>query len=43
MMGAYLQTDKDVIARELEYVFDIFPRLKERVKQIAGTLSGGEQ
>jgi branched-chain amino acid transport system ATP-binding protein len=42
-MGAYLQKDKAAIARELEYVFSIFPRLKEREKQIAGTLSGGEQ
>jgi branched-chain amino acid transport system ATP-binding protein len=42
-MGAYLQRDRAVIARELDYVFGIFPRLKERVKQIAGTLSGGEQ
>ena len=43
MMGAYLQRDKQVIARELAYVFDTFPRLKEREKQVAGTLSGGEQ
>ena len=43
MMGAYLQRDKAVIARELELVFKTFPRLKEREKQIAGTLSGGEQ
>jgi branched-chain amino acid transport system ATP-binding protein len=43
MMGAYLQTDKQVIQQELEYVFGIFPRLKERQKQVAGTLSGGEQ
>ena len=42
-MGAYLQTDKAAITRELDYVFSIFPRLKEREKQIAGTLSGGEQ
>jgi len=42
-MGAYLQRDKAVIARELEYVFSVFPRLKEREKQISGTLSGGEQ
>jgi len=42
-MGAYLQRDKAVIEHELDYVFGIFPRLKERVKQIAGTLSGGEQ
>ena len=43
MMGAYLQRDRAVIARELEYVLGIFPRLKEREKQIGGTLSGGEQ
>ena len=42
-MGAYLQKDKAAIARELEYVFSVFPRLKEREKQISGTLSGGEQ
>jgi branched-chain amino acid transport system ATP-binding protein len=43
MMGAYLQHDKAVIARELELVFQTFPRLQEREQQIAGTLSGGEQ
>lgn len=43
MMGAYLQSDKTVIRRELELVFKTFPRLKERDRQIAGTLSGGEQ
>ena len=43
MMGAYLQRDKVVIAAELELVFKTFPRLQEREKQIAGTLSGGEQ
>jgi len=43
MMGAYLQHDKAAIAAELELVFQTFPRLKERDKQIAGTLSGGEQ
>ena len=42
-LGAYLQKDKQVIRRELENVFSLFPRLKERDKQIAGTLSGGEQ
>jgi branched-chain amino acid transport system ATP-binding protein len=42
-MGAYLQSDKQVIHRELDYVFAIFPRLLEREKQMAGTLSGGEQ
>lgn len=42
-MGAYLRRDKDGIARDLDYCYGIFPRLKERLKQIAGTLSGGEQ
>ena len=40
-MGAY--TRKDPIREDMEKVFEIFPRLKERVKQVAGTLSGGEQ
>ncbi len=43
MMGAYLQRDKQVIQRELEFVFATFPRLRERAQQVAGTLSGGEQ
>jgi branched-chain amino acid transport system ATP-binding protein len=43
LMGAYLQRDKTVVLQELELVFKTFPRLKERDKQIAGTLSGGEQ
>jgi branched-chain amino acid transport system ATP-binding protein len=43
MMGAYLQRDADVIRRERDYVFSVFPRLQEREKQQAGTLSGGEQ
>lgn len=42
-MGAYLRHDKEGIALDLENVFNIFPRLKERLKQLAGTLSGGEQ
>ena len=42
-MGAYLQNDAARNARNREYVFSIFPRLKERIKQTAGTLSGGEQ
>ncbi|MEO8429761.1 MAG: ABC transporter ATP-binding protein [Verrucomicrobiota bacterium] len=41
--GAYLQSDKETIQREMDYVFSIFPRLLERLKQVAGTLSGGEQ
>lgn len=42
-MGAYLRTDKDGIARDKEKIFEKFPRLKERISQTAGTLSGGEQ
>jgi branched-chain amino acid transport system ATP-binding protein len=42
-MGAYLKTDKAKIAQNRDYVFSIFPRLKERLTQAAGTLSGGEQ
>ncbi len=43
VIGAYLQKDKRVIQREMERVYAIFPRLKERESQVAGTLSGGEQ
>jgi len=42
-MGAYLQRDRERIAKTREYVFSIFPRLRERLQQVAGTLSGGEQ
>lgn len=42
-MGAYLQSDKRLIAADMEKVFTMFPRLKEREAQKAGTLSGGEQ
>jgi branched-chain amino acid transport system ATP-binding protein len=42
-MGAHIRTDKAGIASDLEKVFTIFPRLKERKDQLAGTLSGGEQ
>src|SRR2546425_8149497 len=42
-MGAYLKKDKWAIAAEMERVFQMFPRLKERESQKAGTLSGGEQ
>jgi branched-chain amino acid transport system ATP-binding protein len=42
-MGAYLQSDRKWIAAQTEYVFGLFPRLKERENQSAGTLSGGEQ
>lgn len=42
-MGAYRRNDKDGIAADIEKYYDLFPRLKERYKQSAGTLSGGEQ
>lgn len=42
-MGAYLQKDKTWIAKQTDYVFHLFPRLKERENQAAGTMSGGEQ
>ena len=42
-MGAYLKSDAKEINRQLEEVFSYFPRLKERLSQLAGTLSGGEQ
>ena len=42
-MGAFLRRDKDAIASDLERVFELFPRLKERIAQQGGTLSGGEQ
>jgi branched-chain amino acid transport system ATP-binding protein len=42
-LGAFLRTDADGIAQDLERSFTLFPILKERVDQVAGTLSGGEQ
>lgn len=42
-LGAYTRDDNKLIAQDIERVFGIFPRLKERQKQTAGTLSGGEQ
>ena len=42
-MGAYIRDDRDAIAVDIEHKFHLFPRLKERAKQTAGTLSGGEQ
>lgn len=42
-MGAYLKSEPKVIERKLEEVYSYFPRLKERLSQLAGTLSGGEQ
>lgn len=43
LMGSYLRKDKNGIKEDLEKVYEIFPRLKERRKQMGGTLSGGEQ
>jgi branched-chain amino acid transport system ATP-binding protein len=42
-MGAFARKDKEGIQRDMQRVFSLFPRLKERAKQLAGTLSGGEQ
>ncbi|WP_127716110.1 ABC transporter ATP-binding protein [Halobacteriovorax sp. HLS] len=42
-MGAYLRSDKDGIEKDYQYMYDLFPKLKERSSQLAGTLSGGEQ
>jgi branched-chain amino acid transport system ATP-binding protein len=42
-MGAYVVSDKATIAHRIEEVFELFPRLRERQRQVAGTLSGGEQ
>ena len=42
-MGAYHRKDKTGIAEDFERVYELFPRLKERQRQVAGTLSGGEQ
>jgi len=42
-LGAYTRNDRTAIQEDLERVFTIFPRLKERQRQVAGTLSGGEQ
>ena len=42
-LGAYLRNDKDGIAEDLEKIYDLFPRVKERLSQKSGTLSGGEQ
>lgn len=43
LMGAYTRNDADDIASDLERMYNLFPRLKERHTQLAGTLSGGEQ
>ncbi|MCR4940144.1 MAG: ABC transporter ATP-binding protein [Treponemataceae bacterium] len=42
-MGAYTRKDKAGIKDDMENVFELFPRMKERLRQLAGTLSGGEQ
>ena len=43
LLGAYLRLDKAEIKKDLKWVFEIFPRLEERINQVGGTLSGGEQ
>jgi branched-chain amino acid transport system ATP-binding protein len=43
VMGAYLRKDKDGVAEDMDRMFQLFPIMKERIKQYAGTLSGGEQ
>jgi len=43
LMGAYIRSDKGGIAADMEMMFTIFPRLRERKDQLAGTMSGGEQ
>lgn len=42
-LGAYLRNDKKRIKEDLDWVYELFPRLQERIKQVSGTLSGGEQ
>jgi branched-chain amino acid transport system ATP-binding protein len=42
-MGAFVRRDKNGVKRDIDEMFALFPRLKERAKQLAGTLSGGEQ
>lgn len=42
-LGAYLRNDSDEVAEDLERIYDMFPRVKERLNQKSGTLSGGEQ
>ena len=43
ILGAFSRSDKDGIRADMDYVYELFPRLKERASQMAGTLSGGEQ
>ncbi len=42
-IGAYLRTDRDTLDADMDHIFEMFPRVKERLSQKAGTLSGGEQ
>ncbi len=42
-MGAFRRRDADEVAKDIQHVYELFPRLKERARQLAGTLSGGEQ
>lgn len=42
-LGAFLRNDKAAVEKDREYVLDLFPRLRERISQRAGTMSGGEQ
>ena len=42
-MGAYIRKDKEAVAQDLRFIYELFPRLDERKKQLAGTMSGGEQ
>ena len=42
-IGAYMRNDKEEIAKDIKWVYELFPRLEERSWQMAGTLSGGEQ
>ena len=43
MLGAYMRRDRTTVAQDMARVLDYFPRLRERLSQQAGTLSGGEQ
>jgi branched-chain amino acid transport system ATP-binding protein len=43
LMGGYLRKDRNQFGPDFDFIFGMFPRLKERLKQVAGTLSGGEQ
>lgn len=43
MIGAYLRKDKENFKKDIAFIHEMFPRLKERAKQLSGTLSGGEQ